>query len=232
MKNYVVAGAIVIVVAIILGYFLLAAQPKEATRIENDWGDVKSQTNGVLENGTWGTRIYIEFEDGSEMPLYFILQPTMSFEIGKNLGVYYSGKKVNKVYYILEGRALGEAEGNVEVKFNSFGIKSTSTVDGKELKTTTKPIGMVSYQLPINSEWVEVKRFGFSLSDLFGNYHLLSTYSGKTVTVKFEPVGNISYKAPSDATYHPSSLPKPVIVDFKFIAPGQVEVSFKAGVGS
>jgi len=232
MKNYVIVGAIVIAIVIIVGYFLVAVQPKEATRIENDWGDVKSQTNGALENGTWGTRIYIEFEDGSEMPLYFVLQPTMSFEIGKNLGVYYSGKKVSKVYYVLEGRALGESEGMVDVRFNSFAIKTTAVSDGKILKTTTKPIGMINYQLPVNSEWVEIKRFSFSLSDLFGNYHLMSEYSGKIVKVTFEALGNISYRVPGESGYHPASLPNPVTVDFKFTSPGHVEVSFRAGIKS
>lgn len=195
MKSMLITGiAIVMIILLILVFGFNTIS--ERRRSEADWG--VSDKYGTV-NGTWGTEIIVEYEDGT---IENLNNPLPTFDIS------FRDKKVDNFKYILSSRGTSIEYNAIQVDMSNFQIiitVETATNDRQTVFAEIVSEGLI--ELDMDGSWrnmysVQVDTSELEILEEQGILEMNHSYN-----LSFTPTGSITYRGASAGEWTAVPLP-------------------------
>lgn len=146
------------------------------------------------EFGQWGEEILIEYVDGTTQSLKMIQDSE-----GKLLGVFYQGQEIDRLSYIIYGKATGEGYGSATVDIDTLQVRWEI-----ERGSSHNSVADGEVTLYLNQE---TYLYGVDLylkNHMNGQPHL---YPDGSYVIKFTPLGSVRYKGNPGGNWKQATLP-------------------------
>lgn len=192
MKSVLITG-IAITMAILLVLIFGFSTIGDRNRSEKDW-DVYDEYGSV--NGTWGTEIIVEYEDGTTENLN---APLPIFE------VTFKDKKVSNFKYLLSTRGTSNNYNAIEIDMSGFEV--LTVIKGQEGQWEMVTASDI-INLDMDGKWKEVYSIQVDASGL----EILEI--DRSYNLSFTPSGSIVYRGTSSGSWTYVPLPNWFYLNF------------------
>jgi len=197
MKAFVILLSIGLLFVIIVFSAYVTVDTGSGGKSEDNWYPASSDESF---DGSWGTELLVEYEDGSTV--YLNINPlfTLPFD------VTFQDKKVSSFEYILSVKVSSEIYNTVDINMIDFEVigEIENYESGYGMETTHDV-----YNVDTDGKWHTI----YSIN--VDRYELLTLPEDYTYNLTFTPVGVLQYRFPGSDNWVDLPLPSWYYVQFK-----------------
>jgi len=189
---YIIVGITIVLAVALVVYFGLAAG--ERARSEEDW-------HLTTINGTWGTSIEVEYDDG-HTDILNVARPLFEFEIK------FQDQKVSNFKYILSSKGTSEQYDSIEIDMSDFEVITYVGDQDEEKQWEREEIYGDIITLDMDGEWEDVYCVQVDADEL----EMLDI--GDAYNLSFTPSGTINYRSSAIGDWISVPLPNWFFIQF------------------
>ncbi len=212
MKSILIAGITAIIFIALVLYFAVNLTSGDGI-FEEEWGTGYGDSG--LVNGSWGTKVQVNYEDGSTEVLGSI---TPIF------GVSYQDKKVDNFQYILSSKITSDTYNSVELDLSGFSV--IVSIPGYESEDWYEWTLITEGNIGTDEDWYQVYTVQVFASEL-DRLDVDRSYN-----LTFTPSGSVGYRTSSTGDWISSPLPSYFYVNFNVKSDYVIEVEISSGTGT
>ena len=200
MRSIIITGIIILIVIsliLVFGFSTIGSR----NRTEENW-DISDSYGSV--NGTWGTEIIVEYEDGT---IENLNEPLPI------LGITFKDKKVNNFQYILSSRGTSDEYNVIEIDMSDFAV--LTTVEDQDGEWGDVEVSSDIITLDMDGTWYNLYSVQVDANEL----QVLQV--DNTYNLSFTPSGSITYRGTVSVSW--TYVPLPNWFYLNFLVNGDID---------